>query len=271
MTLRIAIAGAAGRMGAALTRAADARDDIRIVGATERAGPAIGADVATLAGLSRELGVRACETAAEAAAEADVWIDFTTPEATIAALRSLRGVRAAIVGSTGFSGAQHEGVINAAAQRFAVVRSGNFSVGVTVMTDLVRRAAAALGPDWDVEIVEAHHRRKVDAPSGTALMLGQAAAEGRGGALEALELPPRDGQVGPRPEGGIGFAVVRGGGIVGEHEVLFAGEREVLRLGHQALDRAIFADGALRAALWAAEQPPGLYDMRDVLGLNAGA
>jgi 4-hydroxy-tetrahydrodipicolinate reductase len=131
----------------------------------------------------------------------------------------------------------------------------------------VREAASKLGDGWDIEIVEMHHHRKIDAPSGTALLLGEAAAEGRGKPLKDLRLAPRDGVTGKRPEGGIGFAVVRGGGVVGEHDVIFAAEREVVRLSHQALDRAVFADGALAAAIWVADKPPGLYSMRDVLDL----
>jgi 4-hydroxy-tetrahydrodipicolinate reductase len=146
-----------------------------------------------------------------------------------------------------------------------VVRSGNFSLGVNLLAALAEQAAQRLGKDWDVEIVEAHHRRKVDAPSGTALLLGDAIAAGRNAKLADLRLAPRDGVTGPRPAGGVGFAVIRGGGIVGEHDVSFASEREVVTLSHQALDRAVFADGALAAARWAAHKPPGLYSMRDVL------
>ncbi|MBI1252031.1 MAG: 4-hydroxy-tetrahydrodipicolinate reductase [Alphaproteobacteria bacterium] len=270
MTLRLAIAGAEGRMGAALIRAAHASADARVVGATERPGSAaLGQDAGVLAGLHKPLGVTVLASCADAAANADAWIDFTTPDATIAALKALKGVRAAIIGTTGFNTAEHQDVIRTAAQRFAVVRSGNFSLGVAMLAALTRIAAARLGPDWDIEITEAHHRHKVDAPSGTALMLGEAAAQGRAAPLERLELPARDGVTGPRPSGGIGFSVIRGGGIVGEHDVAFAAEREVLRLSHQALDRAVFADGALEAARWAVNQPPGLYAMDDVLGLKA--
>jgi 4-hydroxy-tetrahydrodipicolinate reductase len=266
MPLAIAIAGAAGRMGRALLQAALERNDLRISGGSGRTGSdAIGADLGALAG-SEPLGVLLSNTIAVAAEGADVWIDFTTPEATIAALDALpQNVRAAIVGTTGLS-SKHEAEIANAAKRLAVVRSGNFSLGVNMLAALVQRTAARLGPEWDIEIIEAHHRRKVDAPSGTALMLGEAAARGRKGELEALRSKPYDGRPGARAMGKIGFASIRGGGIVGEHDVKFVSEREVITLRHQALDRALFADGALAAALWAADKKPGLYTMSDVLG-----
>lgn len=258
MSLAIAIAGAAGRMGRALINAAAADARFRMVGATERAG-APNADA---------LGVAVTDDVRQAAQAADVWIDFTTPAATTAALDALRAtpVRAAIVGTTGLSIAE-ENEIDAAARRIAIVRSGNFSLGVTVLAALARQAAQKLGPDWDIEISEAHHRHKIDAPSGTALALGEAVARGRGEVLADLALPGREGATGERPKGGIGFSIVRGGGIVGEHDVRFLSQRETLTLSHQALDRAVFADGALAAALWAADKPPGLYSMNDVLGL----
>ncbi len=267
MTLSLAIAGASGRMGQALIRAAHAKDDVRIAGATERDGAAaLGQDAGVVAGVGA-LGCAVSARVEDATHTADVWIDFTTPDATIAALGALAGnVRAAIIGTTGLSDAQ-EAAIGAAAKRVAIVRSGNFSLGVNLLAALVRKAAAALGPDWDIEILESHHHRKVDAPSGTALLLGRAAADGRGADLAKIAVAPRDGITGPRPAGGIGFAVRRGGGIIGEHEVMFASEREVLRLSHEALDRSLFADGALQAALWAQGKPPGLYAMSDVLGL----
>jgi 4-hydroxy-tetrahydrodipicolinate reductase len=269
MTLRIAIAGAAGRMGRALARAAlEAAQEVRIVGASERAdSPALGMDVGALGG-GEPVGATVVSDVRAAAADADIWLDFTTPDATIAALAALpqTKVRAAILGTTGLSVDQEKKVADAAT-RVAIVRSGNFSLGVTLLAALVEQAAQRLGPDWDIEIRETHHRRKVDAPSGTALLLGQAAARGRGSALQDLRLPPHDGVTGARRMGGVGFSVVRAGGVVGEHDVVFAAEREVLTLSHQALDRAVFADGALAAALWAADKPPGLYAMRDVLGL----
>ncbi len=268
MNLAIAVAGAAGRMGQALVRAASADKRFNLVGVTEQPGAsALGADIGVLFGL-QAYGVSAVDDVRAAAAEAAVWLDFTTPAATCAALAALEetNVRAAIVGTTGLSPAD-ETQIAAVAKRIAVVRSGNFSLGVNLLAELVRQAAAKLGPHWDVEITESHHRRKIDAPSGTALMLGEAAAAGRGADLSALRLPPHDGVTGERRAGGIGFSVRRGGGVIGEHAVSFLAEREAITLSHQALDRAVFADGALAAALWAADKPPGLYSMRDVLGL----
>jgi 4-hydroxy-tetrahydrodipicolinate reductase len=265
MSLRIAIAGAAGRMGRALIRAVTEADDLTLVAGAERGdAPEIGAKLSSLGGAQRSAAI-VHEDVREAAREADVWIDFTIPRATQAALAALKGAptRAAIIGTTGFDAAG-EAQIAEAAKHLAIVKSGNFSLGVNMLAALVREAARRLGPDWDIEIVEAHHRRKIDAPSGTALLLGDAAAEGRNAPLERIA--PRDGVTGPRGEG-IGFAVVRGGGIIGEHDVIFAAEEEYLKLTHVALDRALFARGALAAARWAAEKPPGLYSMRDVLGL----
>jgi 4-hydroxy-tetrahydrodipicolinate reductase len=257
MTLSIAIAGAAGRMGRALVAAANGDNRFRIVGATVREGSS-----------SRAEGVSAVVTPEAAAANAAVWIDFTTPAATLDALNAIAAtpVRAAILGATGFA-PEHEQQIAAHATRIAIVRSNNFSLGVTLLAALVEQAAQRLDPAWDIEIGEAHHRRKIDAPSGTALLLGEAAAKGRGKLLDELRLPPHEAVTGARKAGGIGFAVTRAGGIVGEHHVRFAAEHEVLTLSHQALDRAVFADGALAAALWAGDKPPGLYAMRDVLGL----
>jgi 4-hydroxy-tetrahydrodipicolinate reductase len=269
MTLSIAIAGVTGRMGGALIRAAsEAKQEIRIVGGTARAGSvALGVDLGTIA-RERALGVTATDNVKQAAAGADVWVDFATPDATLAALDALAGagLRAAVVGTTGLTTEQEARVADAA-KRIAIVRSNNFSLGVNLLASLVEQAAAKLGEGWDIEIVETHHHRKIDAPSGTALLLGEAAAKGRGAALADVRLPPRDGVTGARPEGRIGFASIRAGGIIGEHDVVFAAEREVVRLSHQALDRAVFADGALAAATWVAGKPAGLYSMRDVLGL----
>jgi 4-hydroxy-tetrahydrodipicolinate reductase len=271
----IAIAGAAGRMGQALIRAildAPSSPDpylaVRLTGASERAdSPAIGKDIAAQAGRD-PIAIPISPTVAAAAQSADVWIDFTTPAATRAALNALPGgVKAVVIGTTGFS-AEDEAAIAAYAQARAIVKAGNFSLGVAMLCALVRDAAAHLHADgWDIEITEAHHRRKIDAPSGTALMLAQAAAAGRGVYLDDVKLPHTDPRAGLRPRQAIGLSVVRGGGVIGEHRVLFAAEREVLSLSHSALDRSVFADGALTAARWAAHQPPGLYSIDDVLGL----
>ena len=205
----------------------------------------------------------------QALAACDVVIDFTSPgaSAALAVMAAGRGV-ALVVGTTGLS-AQETRRIDEAAKRVAVVRSGNFSLGVNMLMGLVAQAARALPAEaYDIEIVESHHRRKVDAPSGTALMLGEAAARGRGVALSEVSKRGRDGINGPRPAGEIGFAALRGGGIVGEHSVMFAAEGEVLTLTHSAINRDLFAGGALAAAKWAAGRTAGLYDMQDVLGFR---
>lgn len=266
MERRIAIAGAAGRMGRQLLSAAQ-EAGWTLAGGTERADTA-GEDLGRLAGLA-PLGQLTTADPAHAARAADAWIDFTTPAATLNALKALRDtpVRAVIIGTTGFS-AGEESEIAEHAEHFAIVKAGNFSLGVQMLMALVRVAASKLPADtWDIEITETHHRHKVDAPSGTALMLGEAAARGRGAPLSELKRAPDDGQTGPRPEGSIGFAVRRAGGVFGEHEAMLASEREVLRLTHTALDRRVFADGALHAANWAINRAPGLYDLSDVLGV----
>jgi 4-hydroxy-tetrahydrodipicolinate reductase len=258
MTLRIAIAGAAGRMGQALAKAAG--EGMSVVGGSERAGsPAIGQDFG---------GWSVSDSTAKAAASADVWIDFTTPDASLVALEQLKltKVKAAIVGATGLSPQQEQQVADHA-RRIAIVRDRNFSLGVNLMLGLVEQVAERLGPEWDIEICEAHHKRKVDAPSGTALMIGESAAKARGAKLADLRTPPYDGLTGPRKSGAIGFSVVRQGGIIGDHDISFGADEEILTISHRALDRALFARGAIAAARWAVGKPPGLYRMRDVLSL----
>ena len=204
-----------------------------------------------------------------ALAAAQVVIDFTRPavSAALADAAAARGV-AVVIGSTGFE-AEHIAAVAEAAKRTAIVRAGNFSLGVNMLMGLVRQAARALPAEaYDIEITEAHHRHKVDAPSGTALMLGQAAAEGRGVDLAQVSRRTRDGITGERPVGEIGFSVLRGGGIVGEHSVMFAADDEILTLSHSGRDRTLFARGALAAARWIAGRPPGEYDMQDVLGFR---
>jgi 4-hydroxy-tetrahydrodipicolinate reductase len=252
--VKIAIAGALGRMGRAVAAVAEGRDDVAVVARYERPG----------------VDGEGLVTMDEALALADVVIDFTVPEASTALAEKAagRGGVALVIGSTGFSPDQTRR-IDETATRIAIVRSGNFSLGVNLLMGLARQAAAALDPrDFDIEIFEAHHRRKVDSPSGTALMLGQAAAEGRGVSLEEVLQPARHGLNGPRPDGEIGFSVMRGGGIVGEHSVTFAGEEEILTLSHSARDRSLFARGALVAARWAAGRKAGAFDMQDVLGMR---
>ncbi len=265
-TAEIVIAGCAGAMGRAIAKGA-ADSGVTICGAFERPGAAlIGQDVCVLTG-GEPLGVAISDAAADAIAPGAVLVDFTTPSASLeaAALAAAAGAPM-VIGTTGFS-AEEETGIRRFADRVAIVKSGNMSLGVNLLCALVEQAAAALDERYDIEIVEAHHRRKVDAPSGTALMLGAAAAAGRGVLLDVGKAPAREGARAPRRSGDIGFAVIRGGGIVGEHEAVFAGEQEVVSLSHTALDRSLFAEGALAAARWVARRPPGLYSMRDVLGL----
>jgi 4-hydroxy-tetrahydrodipicolinate reductase len=205
-----------------------------------------------------------------ALAEADVVIDFTNPAASVALAEACaaRGGPALVIGSTGFDAAQITAIAEAS-KKLAIVRAGNFSLGVNMLMGLVEEAARRLGPDdYDLEIFEAHHRRKIDAPSGTALMLGEAAARGRNVELGKVARHARDGITGPRPAGEIGFSVMRGGDVIGEHSVTFAADDEILTLSHSARDRGLFARGAVVAARWVAGRPPGEYDMRDVLGFS---
>jgi len=266
MTLKLAINGVAGRMGREVARAAAATDAVRLVGGADRPGAeAAGGDLGALAG-GEPLGVAVMD-GPDAFRDAQAVIDFSTPEAALAALAALPEDCVFVTGTTGFDATKDEALRRAAARR-AIVAAGNFSLGVNLLSALVAIAARALGEDWDIEISETHHRRKADAPSGTALMLGRAAAHARGADLDGMTEYDRRGHTGPRSAGKIGFSVSRAGGVVGEHEVTFTSETERVRLGHDAFDRSIFAAGALRAALWAAGRPPGLYDMRDVLELN---
>lgn len=263
----IVITGASGRMGQMLVKTVLASDACRLAGAIERAGsPWVGRDLGQAMG-GAPLGLTVTDDAVEAIAKAQAVIDFTTPEATVAFAELAAQARAVhVIGTTGLTGTDLARIA-AAARHAPIIRAGNMSLGVNLLVGLTRKVAAALGEDWDIEIVESHHGQKVDAPSGTALMLGEAAAEGRGRGLAELRVPAREGITGPRVPGSIGFAAIRGGDVVGEHDVIFAaaGERVVLR--HLASDRAIFARGALRAALWGQDKGPGQYDMADVLGL----
>ena len=265
--LRLAVAGPAGRLGSAILRAASARD-IRLVAGLVRPGSgAVGMDLATFTGRS-DLDLHATDDLEAAVKEADVLIDVSTAAAAAEHAEKLaqRGGPALIVGATGFD-EDEDAAIKAAAKRIAIVRAQNFSLGVTLLSAFVERAATALGEDWDIEIVEMHHRAKRDAPSGTALLLGESAARGRGVAFSEKAVRARQGMTGPREAGSIGFATLRGGGVVGDHEVRFVTGEEMLTLSHRAMDRALFAKGALVAARWVRDRKPGLYDMRDVLGL----
>jgi 4-hydroxy-tetrahydrodipicolinate reductase len=264
--LKIAIAGAGGKMGAANIRAVTRTPGLVIAAAFDRIGsPVIGKDAGEVAGIDR-LGVAILDHVEAALAGAQAILDFTAPAATVALakLASQRGL-VHIIGTTGCSEADDAEIARAAKAGARIVKTGNFSLGVNLLAGLVRQAAAAL-PGWDVEIVEMHHNKKVDAPSGTALMLGKAAAEGRGIDLASHAVRSRDGHTGAREPGTIGFAALRGGNVVGDHTVILAGNAERIELTHRADDRALFADGAARAALWAKDQKPGLYTMADVLG-----
>jgi 4-hydroxy-tetrahydrodipicolinate reductase len=266
--LKIAIAGAGGQMGAANVRAFSVSPEIEIIAAFDRVGaPAIGKDAGALAGIEA-LGVTIGDDVEAALAGVDAIVDFTAPAASVA-LAKLAAKRKLIhiIGTTGCT-AEDDAAIAAAAKAGArIVKSGNFSLGVNLLASLVRQAAQALGPEWDIEIVEMHHNRKVDAPSGTALLLGRAAAAGRNIELDAHSARGRDGHTGARKPGDIGFAALRGGNVIGDHTVMFAGPTERIELTHRAEDRSLFAQGAVRAALWVRNQKPGLYDMKDVLGL----
>ena len=263
----LVVTGASGRMGQTLIRLAGASDKLRLVGCVERAGHAwIGQDVGEAMG-GAALGVKVTDDPLEAFARAQAVVDFTSPSATVEFAALAAQARAVhVIGTTGLE-AEHLAKIEAASRHAVIVRAGNMSLGVNLLVRLTQKVAAALDADWDVEVVEAHHRMKVDAPSGTALMLGQAAADGRGVSLETARVSGRDGITGARERGTIGFLAIRGGDIVGEHDVIFAGEGERIILRHMATDRSIFARGALRAALWGQGQKPGQYDMMDVLGI----
>jgi 4-hydroxy-tetrahydrodipicolinate reductase len=266
--MRLIVAGAGGRMGRTLVKAIADTGGTTLAGALEGpSSPFIGQDSGVLAGVG-ENGIRIAGDANLRASKADALIDFTTPQATVAlaALAAQAGI-IHVIGTTGLSRAD-EGQLQQAANSAVIVKSGNMSLGVNLLAALAKRAAKALGEDFDIEILEMHHNRKVDAPSGTALLLGRAAAEGRSIALTERSVRARDGEVGARKAGDIGFATLRGGTVVGDHSVIFAGPGERLELSHKAEDRTIFARGALRAALWARGRKPGIYSMADVLEIG---
>jgi 4-hydroxy-tetrahydrodipicolinate reductase len=266
--MRLVVAGAGGRMGRALIRVIAETPGLTLAGAVEDArSPAVGADSGQLAGLSPNR-VPVVSDLKPLLVAADGVLDFTVPAATVATAALAAQARLVhVIGTTGLS-AEDETKIKDAAQGAVIVKSGNMSMGVNLLAALVRRVAKTLDEDFDVEILEMHHNRKIDAPSGTALMLGRAAAEGRGVDLDQRSVRSRDGHTGARNAGDIGFAALRGGTVVGEHHVIFAGPAERLELAHKAEDRMIFARGALRAATWARGKKPGLYSMADVLGLK---
>lgn len=264
----IVVTGVSGRMGQMLVQTIAASDKAQLVGALERPGHDwVGQDLGVVMGGAAS-GIIVSDDPVEAFAKAQAVIDFTAPAASVEFAALAAQARAVhVIGTTGL---QPEDLkkITAAARHAVIVRAGNMSLGVNLLIGLTRRVAAALDADFDIEVVEAHHRHKVDAPSGTALMLGEAAAQGRGVALDDVADRGRDGITGARRIGDIGFTAIRGGDVVGEHDVIFAADGERIVLRHLATDRAIFARGALKAALWGQVQKPGEYDMMDVLGLS---
>ncbi|MEZ5774793.1 MAG: 4-hydroxy-tetrahydrodipicolinate reductase [Hyphomicrobiaceae bacterium] len=265
--MRLAVMGAGGRMGQALIRAITEVPGAVLAGATEREGSALlGRDAGLVAGVA-EAGVPVTDDPLSVIKDVEGILDFTAPAATIgfAALAAQARI-VHVIGTTGLSPSDI-GAIDAASRHARVVRAGNMSLGVNLLVALARKVAAALDEDFDIEVVEMHHRMKVDAPSGTALMLGRAAAEGRGIDLETRSVRARDGITGARQRGDIGFATLRGGSVIGEHSVIFAGDGERIELTHKAGDRSLFAKGAVKAALWARDRAPGHYSMADVLGL----
>lgn len=264
----VVVTGVSGRMGQMLVREIMASDKLRLVAGLEREGHDwIGRDLGEAMG-GVATGVPVMGDALEAFAMAQAVIDFTAPAATVAFAELAAQARAVhVIGTTGMSD-DDLAKLKAAARHAVIVRAGNMSLGVNLLTQVTKQVAAALDEDWDIEIIEAHHHHKVDAPSGTALMLGEAAAEGRGVDLADVSDRGRDGITGARKKGDIGFHAVRGGDIVGEHEVLFAAAGERIAIKHMASDRSLFARGALKAAIWGQDKAPGEYDMLDVLGLK---
>ena len=266
--MRLVVAGAGGRMGRTLVKAIAETDGVVLAGAIEAPGAAvIGRDVGELAGLGPN-GIVVSADAPSLFAKADGLVDFTIPAATmVLAEQSAAHGLVHVIGTTGFT-PNDEKTIAAAAARARIVKSGNMSLGVNLLAALVKRVAKTLDDEFDIEIFEMHHNKKIDAPSGTALLLGEAAAAGRGIDLAGRSVRACDGHTGARKAGNIGFASLRGGTVVGEHSVIFAGPHERIELVHKAEDRMIFARGAVKAALWARGRKPGLYAMADVLGLS---
>ncbi|PRX09393.1 UNVERIFIED_ORG: dihydrodipicolinate reductase [Martelella mediterranea] len=266
--MKLVVVGASGRMGQTLIRVISETEGAVLHAAIDRPeNPALGKDAGEFAGVGT-LGVAITDDPLKAFVDADGVLDFTAPAASVEYAGLAAQARIVhVIGTTGFS-EDDETQIKAAARHARIIKSGNMSLGVNLLGELVKQAAAALSAKgWDIEVLEMHHRHKVDAPSGTAFLLGEAAAEGRGIALKDNAVKVRDGHTGPREEGTIGFATLRGGSVVGEHSVLLAGEGETVSLSHKATDRSIFARGAVQAALWGRSEKPGLYSMLDVLGL----
>jgi len=266
--MKLAIAGAAGRMGRVLTRIVSETPGAEVAGGIEPKGsPPVGADVGELAGIGK-LGVSITDDPLALFTHIEGVIDFTVAAASVGLVELSAQARIVhVIGTTGIDEAG-EAKIKAAARHSRIIKSGNMSLGVNLLAAMVKQVAAKLGEEFDIEVLEMHHRHKVDAPSGTALLLGKAAADGRGVDLKNRSVRSRDGHTGVRPVGDIGFATLRGGSVVGEHTVMFAGPAERVELTHKAESRDIFARGAVRAALWGFNKKPGLYSMIDVLGLE---
>lgn len=266
--MNLVVIGASGRMGRMLVKTITETDGVTVSGAVERAGSTgLGRDAGVLAGIPA-LGVPVLDDPLPLFAKADGVIDFSAPAATVeyAALAAQARI-VHVVGTTGLS-EDDMAKLEAAARHAVIIQSGNMSLGVNLLASLVKKVARTLGPEFDIEVVEMHHRMKVDAPSGTALLLGQAAADGRNIVLKDNKESGRDGHTGARKEGAIGFAALRGGSVVGDHTVMFAGQGERIELRHIAEDRSLFSRGAVKAALWGRGKKPGLYAMADVLGLD---
>ena len=271
MSIQLGILGADGRMGAAVIRAISDNQNVNLGAAiTAPDTSELGQDAGVLSGVA-PLGIQLTADLKAALNNCDVLIDFSAPQAAIDAALILSGTghsgrcKAMVSGTTGFSSTEDE-ALEAASENIALLRAGNFSPGVTALSVLVELATEKLGTGWDIEILEMHHRHKVDAPSGTALLLGEAAAKGRGLELAEAKVLSRAGVTGARSDKDIGFAVLRGGGVIGRHDVKLANSREMITLSHDAFDRSVFARGAVTAAIWASGQTPGRYSMRDVLG-----
>jgi 4-hydroxy-tetrahydrodipicolinate reductase len=268
MTLKLAIAGVGGRMGRELAKLVHATEGCALAGGTEVLGsPHIGADVGKLIG-GDAIGVIVSSDADAVLKACDGIIDFTIPAATLALVKlTAANNKIHIIGTTGIDAAGDE-AIRQAAQHTRILKTGNYSLGINILQGLVKKVASVLGDEFDIEVLEMHHKHKIDAPSGTALMLGQAAADGRQINLQSKSVRSRDGHTGARRAGDIGFATLRGGAVIGDHTVMFSSDAERIELTHKAQSREMFARGSIRAALWAQHQKPGLYDMQDVLGLK---
>ncbi len=266
--IKVIIVGASGRMGVANIRAVVASRGVELYGAIERKGAkSIGQDAGQIAGLA-PTNIKISDNISSILKGADAIIDFSTPMVSVyLAELAAKNKIIHIIGTTGFSANEEQQIQQAANNGATIVKSGNMSLGINLLASLVKKAASVLGDSFDIEIVEMHHRKKVDAPSGTALLLGEAAAKGRNIDLSTNSVRARDGIIGERETGTIGFATLRGGSVIGEHSVIFAGSSERIELTHKAEDRGLFANGAIRAVLWAKDKPHGLYSMQDVLDL----